>query len=50
MYNVANYINLIPAFLQSLIERDAGAMFDALLVYCDALLKNGISLEKYIPD
>jgi len=34
----------------ALIERDAGAMFDALLVYRDALLKNGISLDKYILD
>jgi uncharacterized protein len=34
----------------ALIERDADAMFDALLVYRDALLKNGISLDKYILD
>jgi len=34
----------------ALIERGASAMFDALLVYRDALLKNGISLDKYILD
>lgn len=34
----------------ALIERDAGAMFDALLMYHDALLKNGISFEKYVVD
>lgn len=34
----------------ALIERDAGAMFDAILRYRDSLLKNGISLDKYMLD
>ena len=32
----------------ALIERNASAMFDASLMYSDGLLKNGISIEKYV--